>query len=195
MANPGQVVIINGPSSAGKTSVVLEFCRRRAEAGQWWLPISVDDFQIRTPPAFFAAPGLEGPYADQGFWLEPAGGGVTVVPGPGGRRLHQAFHRTVRVWAEQGFDVICDEAVFDQAAAQDWRVALEGLRCTWVALHCDLEVLEARERSRPDRVPGIARGLASVVFSHIDPDLTLDSTTAGPEALADTLWSALEAGA
>ncbi len=187
----GRIVIINGTSSAGKSALVHRFWERRAEAGQWWLPIAIDDFQIRVPPAFFSAPGFEGPHAAHGFFTQPADEGITLGVGDQGRQLHAAYHRTVALWAEHGFDVIVDEVVFDAEAAEDWRVALEGSTVTWVGLHCEEGTLVDRERRRGDRFPGLALGLASTVHRHVTYDLELDSTEQTVEDLVVQLEEGL----
>ena len=183
--SPGRVVILNGTSSAGKSTIISMFIEQRAATGEWWLPVAIDDFQMK----IVAEWGTEGPFGEDGvrFVREPSG--IRVHVGRRGRRLHAAYHRTVAACAREGFDVIVDDVCLDEEAVADWREALAGLDVTWVALRCDPDVAEARERERGDRAPGLARGLSAVVHRHASYDLELDSTNITAAELVSRLVS------
>ena len=59
--------------------------------------------------------------------------------------------------------------------ANGCRRAFAGLDVFTVGVTCPIEVLEARERARGDRVLGRARGLAGVVHGFLDYDLMVDT--------------------
>jgi chloramphenicol 3-O phosphotransferase len=181
----GRVVILNGTSSAGKSTIISMFIEQRAAAGEWWLPVAIDDFQRKIVPEW----GAGGLFCDDGVRFETGSSGLHVHVGWRGRRLHAAYHRTVAACAHQGFDVIVDDVCLDELAIEDWRDALVGLDVTWVGLRCDPDVAEARERERGDRAPGLARGLSNVVHRYASYDLELDSTNAGARELVSRLVS------
>ena len=49
MVAPGQVVVLNGTSSAGKTSLAEAFQELRAAAGECWVVFGIDDFMAKLP--------------------------------------------------------------------------------------------------------------------------------------------------
>ena len=195
MPEVGRVVVLNGASSAGKSTIVRRVVAMRAAAGECWIHVSLDDFNAKLPPQWLDVVTFTGPNASDGMRFEPSPDGLRVVVGDVGRRLFRAYRRSVALWAHQGFDVLVDEVAFDEDAAQDWSVALAGLRVSWVGLRCDPDVAEARERARGDRTVGLARGLSAVVHRHVEYDLELDSTATDPATLAARLDDHIEATA
>src|SRR5436190_22122478 len=148
MVSPsGRVVILNGTSSAGKTTIIDLFLTRRHAIGDCWLSTGVDGCIARLPDAWHRTPGFDGPWADQGFRLERVEDRLEVRGGEMWQQMLTAYRRTVAVWAHAGFDVIVDEVVLDSAAADGWREVLDGLPVLWVGVRCDLAVSEARERA------------------------------------------------
>ena len=53
----GRVVILNGASSSGKTSIVDAFRAQRAARGELWLVTGIDDYISKLPADFFDIPG------------------------------------------------------------------------------------------------------------------------------------------
>jgi len=66
MSVPGRVVILNGASSAGKTTLAEHFRNAKASEGECWLLLGMDDFLIKLPREWFAYPGYGGPFRDAG---------------------------------------------------------------------------------------------------------------------------------
>ncbi len=181
MIAPGRVVISNGTSSAGKSTIVQMFCAARANLGDLWIPIGTDDFNAKLPEQWFSAGDFEGPFSRDGLRLVPAAEGVQVRVGDVGRRLQSAYHRTVATVARVGFNVVVDDVAIDQADVLDWAEALEGLPVKWVAVRCDALVAKVREQARGDRYPGLALGLSAIVHRYARYDLELDTTQSRPE--------------
>lgn len=66
-----------------------------------------------------------------------------------------------------------------------------GLDVTWVRVRIDLDVLEAREEARADRVLGMARWQYDKVHRHPTYDVTVDTGALDPDAAADVVCAAL----
>jgi chloramphenicol 3-O phosphotransferase len=162
----GRVVILNGTSSASKSTIVPMFRAARANVGDLWIPIGADDFNSKLPAQWCAAADFQGPYSHDGVRFEPAAVGVQIRVGDVGRRLQAAYHRTVVAVAKMGFNVIVDDVAIDQSDVPDWAGALIGLRVDWVAVRCDALVAQAREQARRDRFPGLALGLSEIVHRY-----------------------------
>jgi chloramphenicol 3-O phosphotransferase len=173
---PGRVVILNGTSSSGKTTLIGEFVTRQEAAGACWLTTGIDDFIARLPASWHRTPGFDGPWADDGFRLEAAGEGrLEVRGGMRWQRLQRAYRRTVAAWAREGFDVAVDEVVLDEEAAADWREVLDGFAVLWVGVRCDPEIAVGREIARGDRVIGMAASQAEMVHNGVVYDIEVDT--------------------
>ena len=85
MTVPGRVVILNGASSAGKTTLAEHFRRARASDGDCWLLIGIDDFLPKLPDEWFGGPGHEGPLREVGVRFEPSPNGLEPRVGEVGR--------------------------------------------------------------------------------------------------------------
>jgi chloramphenicol 3-O phosphotransferase len=173
---PGRVVILNGTSSSGKSTLATRFRNERADAGEFWLIGGIDEYNEKLPDQWFRGGGYDGSHSDDGVRFEPTADGLVVRVGDAGRRLYAAYRRSVAAWAWQGFDVVVDDVAFDAAAVEDWADALAGLRVSWVAIRCAPDVAEARERARADRIVGLARGLSAVVHSHARYHFEIDTS-------------------
>ncbi len=154
---PGRLVLLNGPSSAGKTTVAKAVASRLTTP---WLLLPVDLFhRIRTRPD-----------AD-----------LT------GRQWEDVFHRTRAAYHQAlvgavacGCDVLGDHVLSEPWRLDDLLRLSVGLDVLLVHVTCDPAELRRREKARGDREPGTARTQQRLVFTHGDCDLTID-TTHGPD--------------
>jgi chloramphenicol 3-O phosphotransferase len=76
---------------------------------------------------------------------------------------------------DMGNPVIFDHVLHDRGMFESCQRAFDGLAVFTVGVFCPLDILEARERARGDRVIGRARGLADVVHSFCDYDVVVDT--------------------
>lgn len=192
MTTAGRVVILNGTSSSGKSTLARRFRAERAARGECWIVVALDDFLALLPPQWYETPEHHGPFGHQGIAMESSPAGTVIHTGEVGDRLLTAYRRTVAVCAHAGFDVVVDEVVLDEESVADWSRALEGLWVTWVAIRCSPEVAEERERARHDRLPGLARGLAGVVHRFAPAHHELDTSELNETEAAQKLASLVE---
>ena len=141
------MVVLNGPSSAGKTTLAMALREARSPRAA---VVSVDQF--------FACVAPQHP---DNWRLFAA--------------LTEATFAAAASFAKSGFDVVVD-TVFERADCLVMATsALAGLRYHLVGVTCALEVLEARERLRGDRRPGQARDQHVRVLENAPHELTLDT--------------------
>ncbi len=165
------VILLNGSSSSGKTSVARALQDALEEP---WLTLGVD-FLIQAMPL-----KLDG--SAEGLLIHP-GGRIDV--GPTWLALEAAWRRGVGALARSGLKLILDEVIFDGAKGQsDWNEALAGLKVFWVAVRCDPELLTAREAARGDRVVGMAAKQAAFVHDQIAYDVEVDTGRLSPSEAA-----------
>jgi len=169
----GRVVILNGASSAGKTSIARAWQAARREP---WLRAGIDQFWSMVPDGL-----LDGDVAEPWFPRdEPRSASSTGVA------FTRAWHRAVAALAQHGFNVIVDDVCFLPSFVADWREALHGLDVVWVAVHCPVDIIAERERARGDRFLNEGPSQVPVVHAHDQPyDLEIDtSITTTEEAVA-----------
>jgi len=159
-----QVVVLNGGSSSGKSSMARELVRLLPGP---WLRLGVDTLIDALAPS----PEEE---ADVGLVIGADG---EVVVGPAFTRVERAWMRGVAAIAADVPVVVEDNFLSGPAAQQRWREALAGLDVLWVGVRCDAE---ARERARGDRAVGMARAQADVVHEGIGYDLEVDAGVLSP---------------
>jgi len=80
--------------------------------------------------------------------------------------------------------------LLDAAAVGDWAAALQGIDTLLVRLTAPLDVLTARDRSRPHgRVPGLAAG-HKALHDDIGADLVIDTAATSPTEAAALVFAA-----
>lgn len=166
------VVLLNGPGSAGKSTLARALQDRHP-----FLHVAMDGFLDMLPARLQDHPST--------FRYLPAPEGTVIRTGPEGARLMAGF----RDRAAAGSDLIVDDVWLD-GEPPDYATLLAPCRVLRVGLFVALEVLEARERARGDRMPGLARAQIAVVHRCVAYDLELDGT-APPAANAAAILARL----
>ena len=165
------VVILNGASSAGKTSIVRELQRTLPRT---WLADGIDRLLEMLPPAL----------RDDDAGLKFQSDGMFTV-GPELRRAEAAWMTGVAAMARAGASIFVDDVFLGGTASQQrWRDALEDVPHRFIAVHCAPDVLVARERARGDRIIGTGAGQAAVVHAGVEYDFAVDTTSTSTEACA-----------
>jgi chloramphenicol 3-O phosphotransferase len=176
------VILLNGSSSAGKTTLSRAM---QASISHPYLCVGFDDFVFFSAPRYYrrADNGTQTETDDftrQGVQMlttsspgEPKS--ITAVFGPVFRRIMDTMAPAVRTMVDMGNPVIFDHVLHDRGMFESCQRAFDGLAVFTVGVFCPLDILEARERARGDRVIGRARGLADVVHSFCDYDVVVDT--------------------
>lgn len=166
-----QVIVLNGVSSSGKTTLARALQTMLTEH---WLLLGIDDL-IRAMPN----EGLE-----DGSLLHIGETGQVHV-GIGWHDLEASWYCGIASIAASGTGVIVDDVFLGGRHSQErLRATLNGLEVLWVGVHCDRDVARAREAARPDRVPGMAEFQAAIVHEGVEYDITVDTSSASPESSA-----------
>jgi chloramphenicol 3-O phosphotransferase len=188
---PGSVILLNGTSSAGKTSLARAIQDHSEIPFVYW---GIDTLFDLVPANWGG--GRDGPLSRHGFWYdrpEPDADGrpVTVIRyGDVGRRMLESGCRAAAAFARGGDHLVVDEMLLTPDLMPVWSDALAGLRVTLVGVLCPLAVLEKREATRKNEA-GLARGHLRTVHDHGRPyDLTVDTSETAPGELADLVLRA-----
>ena len=169
------IIYINGPSSAGKTTLSRALQERLPEP---YLYLSIDTL-IEMMPA--KANDWSGERDAVGYSFQQAldeDGETTfrVVAGEYGAKIFSAFRAMVLALARSGLKLIIDDIAFGEEPARLWRECLRDFATLWVGVTASAETLFAREAARGDRLIGSARDQMARVHRGVAYDLFLDTT-------------------
>jgi len=189
------VVVLNGGSSSGKTSIAR--CLQRL-LGPTWMTLGDDDL-VRALPGgdevddlIRGRPEGGGPVGAAGSIEFGPDGSVTV--GEDFRRAETSWYAGLTAIGRCGTGLILDEVFLGGGLSQQrLAAALTDLRVVWVGVRCDPEVAAGRERGRLDRVGGMARLQAARVHEGVAYDLVVDTTAASAADCARLIASHLGA--
>ncbi|TWD73448.1 chloramphenicol 3-O phosphotransferase [Kribbella amoyensis] len=163
---PGRVILLNGTSSSGKSSIAAELLTTLD--GPWY-HLAVDHcHRIRS----------RHPWTENEFL-------------PIFQRTLLGFHRMVAGMAAAGNDVVVDHIL-----SEDWRLTdclevFAGLDLYYIGIHCSLPELERREADRGDRTTGLAALQYPLVHRHGVYDLEVDSEKHDPTTCATKIRTRL----
>ena len=172
-------MVLNGIGSVGKSSIARAL---QAIASQPMLHVQMDAFLDMLPAA------LQGhPDAFTYETIEEDGRPVVAIKGGHvGTPLMRGMIRAIAAMAGEGNSLIVYE-VMDGGKWQSYAAALAPFTVHLAGLFAPLEVLEARERARGDRLIGLARWQFSRVHKGMKYDLEIDTTKASPEECAEQI--------
>ena len=193
------VFLVNGPSSAGKTTL----CRALQEAiAEPYLVAAFDDFIFMSAPRYYRGADTARQSERDAFTAlgaemvttSPPGAPISVTArfGPVFRRLLDSMAPAVRALVDGGNPVIFDHVLHDRAMHESCVRSFAGVDVFAVGVTCPVEILEARERARGDRVLGRARGLAQVVHTFMTYDLTVDTGATSPQDCVAAILAAVK---
>ena len=170
----GQVILLNGPSSAGKTTLSQALqTRLHAVYGLCCMTLSIDQL-LR------ASTG--------GYGSVLAGLAQTGLP------LIETFHASVAAAAKAGAWVIVDHVIGeDPGWIEDLLERLAGVSILSVQVTCDAKELQRRESLRTDRTPDWkhAERQARSIHVPLPGQMTVDTTRTDPGTCAACILEAL----
>ena len=186
----GNVIYLNGTSSAGKTTLATLLQERFSHP---FLLVGID-LLIRhmLPKKFFLSNKTTGFYwkekKDQTghpiMQLHMDENAVTSWKG--------MVHATVGL-LEAGNHVIIDDVAFAGTWQVDyWKNALKKFNLLVVGVKCPLEEIERRELARGDRMQHSARAQYDIVHEGVEYDLTVDTLQLSPKQAAQKIINAFE---
>lgn len=183
--------MLDGPSSSGKTTLAIGVQERLIARGDCWIVMGVDDWFAKLPKEWAAVRNHRGVFADDGVVLDTTGGSFEMRMGRVGDSLLRAYRDAVGAAARAGLNVIVDDVQLREVEWAMWQTATADLDVTWVKVRIDLDILEAREVARGDRVIGMARWQYDQVHRFASYDLIVDTGVLDQESAADAVFAAL----
>jgi chloramphenicol 3-O phosphotransferase len=168
------VVVLNGTSSAGKTTMARAF---QQVAPRIFLNFSIDSILTALPRNALDRITSGADISDLRF-----------------SELVRGFYACVRELLALGHDLVIDHAMTARYHVGLLLAATEGHEVLLVGLDCPPEVLRQRERERGDRRIGMAEQQRSRIHSWLEYDLFFDTSAVSAEQAAGEVVRLLDTG-
>lgn len=149
-AEKGKIIILNGTSSSGKTSLTKKLQEVLDEP---YFHLSFDKIGEMAPVRFF-----EGENRREMLMKTAAG-----------------LHHCIAALSNAGLNVIVDHVFELKTWLCECVDLLYDLPVILVGVHCPLDELERRERERGDRMIGLAKLQLNLVHEHMVYDIEIDT--------------------
>lgn len=198
----GIVIILNGPSAAGKTSIQNELQKK---SKQFYLKVGIDTFF----DALLPAPDLSAfektkelsQYTNDGILIRQVRlkidkEGHQIVPltiGPAGDLVIHGMHAAIEAYAQQGNNLVVDYILYKPEWLANLVNALKNNKTVYfIGIKAPLHVLEEREKKRATSPVGHARSHYNTVHTNMVYDLELDVSALTPEQSAAKIQQFIE---
>lgn len=186
----GTIIILNGPSAAGKSSIQNEI---QKNFNQLYLKVGIDTFFDALLPnpdlSSFEKTKKLSQFTPDGILIRQIeikkdSDGFQIVPlevGPAGNKVIFGMHHAIAAYAKQGDNVVVDYILYQQAWLPDLVEALKDCKVYLIGINAPLSVLEERESKRGTSPVGHARSHYNTVHKGMIYDLQLDVSNLTPE--------------
>ncbi|HKF61602.1 MAG TPA: chloramphenicol phosphotransferase [Dongiaceae bacterium] len=172
MVEKARIIILNGVGSAGKSAIAKAL---QGLTGNRFLHVQMDGFLEMMPEARWGHPD----WFSLETLQEEGRPSIEIRTGPLGQRLMRGMRRAIAALAGEGNDMIVDE-VMEEPVKRDYETLLAGFDAAFVGVLAPLDVLEARERARDDRMIGLARRQFARIHKSMRYDFEVDTSLATP---------------
>ena len=183
----GRIILINGTSSSGKTTLVRKL---QGTLPDLWLEMGIDRFA-------YALPGrVQGQLTwPQLFrYVRPDGrsdGPFSIETTPLGNRFISGLHATAAALADVGLNVIVDHVILERAWLEECARLWAKLDVLFVGVRCPLEVVLRLELEREEaRTQGQAEAQFEVVHRWATYDIEVDTSVLTPDEAVARIMAA-----
>jgi chloramphenicol 3-O-phosphotransferase len=178
---PGPIVLLNGASGVGKSTLVAALQQAFAVP---CVALGIDNFLIHLSPQRYLPIGAAA--ADGLSWQPIANADPPETElhfGPACLALLTALHHAVAGVSRSGLPVAVDYCLQEATWMQEWVMLWADLPVLLVHVTCPLDVLEHRVAERSNRPPiarAVTRWHALHGLVHCPYDLTIDTAQCSP---------------
>ena len=190
----GNIIFLNGTSSAGKTAIAKAL---QDVMEGYYIHTGIDHIHERAPARIHVFSDGKNPSTADGFLWVVSEGDKRISEmrlGPAALRLWAGMHGAAAALALAGNDVIIDDVIFDPRVLKEAVDTLHTFNALFVGVRCPLEIAEQRERERSNRNLGLAKAFYDYVHSHGIYDLEVDTSTLTSMECANQIKERLQNG-
>jgi len=186
----GTVIILNGPSASGKSSIQKEF--QSLMMPDLWIKHGIDS--LFDGPLPDITPDNLGYWQSKNRirWVETTqdteqNNVITLFVGDQGDKVAYGMNSAIAAYVQNGNNVIVDYIAYKKEWIDDLRQKLQGIKTYFIKVSIPLEVLEQREKGRGTSPAGHARSHYQTVYWDISYDLEVDSSIQRPNQIAQKI--------
>jgi chloramphenicol 3-O phosphotransferase len=182
----GKLIVLNGGSSSGKTSLAQAFQELVPEC---WMHLGIDLFWYAIPQSQLDMQRVRPEYHTWDVVVEADGREwFSLTPGPLLEKAMHARYLATRVYLDEGINVIADDLIWTRDWLVDFLRIFEGYEVWLVGVHVADEEGARREAERGNRLAGVNRGSARAAHADTEYDFEIDTTDALLPELARELY-------
>ncbi len=183
----GTVIVLNGPSGSGKSSIQKEFQQLQLPA--LWIKTGIDTLFDNAMPDITPENMNYWQSKNPIRWIEKTkdlskNNIVTLFVGKEGEKAIYAMNDSIASYAKNGCNVIVDYIAYKQKWFDDLEQKLKQFKTYYVAVQIPLETLEQREANRRTSPVGHARSHYFDVYRNRKYDLTVNSNKNNAKEIA-----------
>ncbi len=186
----GTVIILNGPSSVGKSSIIKAF---QSQQKTPWLETGIDHLYVGViPPHWLDGKPEHHSMMSIKTTADQEGKIVSAVFGPEGQKVIKGMHHAIATYAHTGNNVIVDYIKYEPEWLEDLQDALSDVKTLWVKVTAPLDVIIKREKKRGTSPEGHARSHYHTVHENMPYNLTVNTDKLTPDESAQKISAALK---
>ncbi|MBP9765605.1 hypothetical protein KBD08_04710 [Candidatus Babeliales bacterium] len=174
----GTVIILNGPSASGKSSIQKEF--QYLMMPQLWIKLGIDMLFDTPMPNITPENVAFWQTENQIRWVTMDTDTdekqvITLFIGEHGDQVAYGMNSAIAAYAQNGCNIIVDYIAYKKEWIDDLQSKLKGINTYWVKVSIPLETLEQREAARATSPQGHARSHYHTVYWNLKYDLEVNS--------------------
>lgn len=186
----GTVIILNGPSAAGKSSIQKEF--QKIMMPNLWIKLGIDNLFDKPMPDITLENMNFWQSENPIRWVETTkdkndNSIISLFTGNLGEKVAYGMNSAIAEYAKSGCNIIVDYIAYKKEWLEDLKNKLNNISTYWVKVNIPLEVLEQREATRGTSPVGHARSHYDYVFWDIRYDFEVDSSKNSPTEIANQI--------
>ena len=192
---PGKIIILNGPSGSGKSSIQKEF--QKLMMPNLWVKVGIDNLFDSVMPDITPENMSFWQSENAIRWVEESKDAgenkiITLFVGPQGEKVAYAMNSAIAAYAKNGCNVIVDYIAYDPKWLKDLENKCSEFNTYYVGVEISLDVLEQREEARGTSPKGHARSHYFTVYGDRKYDLVVNSGTSSAQEIARELKQVIE---
>lgn len=186
----GAVIILNGPSGSGKSSIQKEF--QYLMMPKLWIKLGIDNLFDKPMPDITLENMNLWQSKNPLRWVETTKDKdgntiITLFAGPEGEKVAYGMNSAIAEYAKNGCNIIVDYIAYKKEWLDDLQTKLKNINTYWIKVTIPLNILEERESARGTSPKGHARSHYDTVYWNINYDLEVNTDKESSKQIAERI--------
>ncbi|HEX2977828.1 MAG TPA: hypothetical protein VHO47_01770 [Candidatus Babeliales bacterium] len=183
----GTVIILNGPSAAGKSSIQKEF--QRLMMPNLWIKLGIDNLFDSPMPEINLKNITFWQSQNPIRWVESSKDHegnpvISLFTGPEGEKVAYGMNSAIAAYANNGCNIIVDYIAYKKEWLDDLQEKLQNAQTYWIKIAAPLNTLEERETARGTSPRGHARSHYDYIYWDLTYTIEVNSENENPQSIA-----------